>query len=179
MNAETIKSIIRTIPNWPSPGVRFRDITPLLENPDALNYVVEWMCGLGTRVGADVVVGVDARGFIFAGAVASRLHLPFIPVRKKGKLPYRTIQESYRLEYGEATVEIHEDIVKGRGTALLIDDLIATGGTLLAAARLMERSGMQSIHVTALVNLPELGGAEKLEKVVHSLHALVSFSEAD
>lgn len=179
MSEEFLKSTIRSIPDWPIPGVNFRDITPVLESPEAFRFSVRWMCEQATRVGADLVAGVDARGFIFAGAVAHELGLPLVPVRKSGKLPYKTISASYQLEYGEATVEIHEDAVKARRCALLIDDLIATGGTLTAAARLLERAGADAVHVAALVDLPELGGSQRLRKVVHSLSALVSFTEAE
>lgn len=179
MDAATLKSTIRTVRNWPKPGVSFRDITPLLEDPEAFRFSVAWMCDIARRVDADLVAGVDARGFIFAGAVAHELRLPLIPVRKKGKLPCHTISTSYELEYGNAAVEVHEDSVKNRKTTLLIDDLIATGGTLAAAARLLEQAGSRSVHVAALIDLRGLGGSFRLEKVVHSLQALLSFDESE
>ena len=143
------------------------------------SYVVDWMADRARDYRAELVAGVDARGFLFAGAVAHSLGLPLVPIRKAGKLPYRTLSASYTLEYGTSTIEVHEDAVNGAKNALLIDDLVATGGTLVAATELLRKLGVETIHVVSVVDLPELGGSRRVAGKVDSLDFLVSFSEEE
>ncbi len=170
-----IKSMIRTIPDYPKPGIQFRDITTLLQDPDGLRISVDGLIEpyLGERV--DKVAGIEARGLILGGPVALKLGAGFIPVRKKGKLPWRTIGESYDLEYGTDHIEIHADAVAAGERVLLIDDLIATGGTAEAAIRLIERSGGTVLGLAVVIELPELGGRERIEAIGHKLVSLCRF----
>jgi adenine phosphoribosyltransferase len=169
------KDVIRTIPDYPQPGIMFRDITTLLGNARAFRRAIDEMVQpyAGTRV--DKVAGLEARGFILGGAVAHQLSIGFIPIRKKGKLPYTVIGESYALEYGQDRVEIHIDALKPGEQVLLVDDLIATGGTASAGIRLMERAGAHVIGCSFVIELPELGGAEKLRALGKPVNTLVSF----
>jgi adenine phosphoribosyltransferase len=169
------KDVIRTIPDYPKPGIMFRDITTLLGNARAFRRAIDEMVQpyAGTRV--DKVAGLEARGFILGGAVAHQLSIGFVPIRKKGKLPYTVIGESYALEYGQDRVEIHIDALKPGEQVLLVDDLIATGGTASAGIRLMERAGAQVIGCSFLIDLPELGGADKLRALGKPVNTLVSF----
>jgi len=169
------KEVIRTIPDYPQPGIMFRDITTLLGNARAFRRCIDEMVQpyAGTRV--DKVAGLEARGFILGGAVAHQLSIGFVPIRKKGKLPYTVIGESYALEYGQDRVEIHIDALKSGEQVLLVDDLIATGGTASAGIRLMERAGAQVIGCSFVIDLPELGGADKLRALGKPVNTLVSF----
>jgi adenine phosphoribosyltransferase len=169
------KDVIRTIPDYPKPGIMFRDITTLLGNARAFRRAIDEMVQpyAGTRV--DKVAGLEARGFILGGAVAHQLSIGFVPIRKKGKLPYTVIGESYALEYGQDRVEIHIDALKPGEQVLLVDDLIATGGTASAGIRLMERAGAQVIGCSFVIDLPELGGADKLRALGKPVNTLVSF----
>ena len=174
-----LKQRIRTVRNWPKDGVNFRDITTLFTDPDTLRVMIEAFAMDCTRLGVDVIAAVDARGFIFGGALSYQMHKPFVPVRKKGKLPFRTVAQEYALEYGTATVEIHADACKPGDRILIIDDLIATGGTLLAAADLFKSIGGKVAGVAAIVDLPELGGSAKLRAAGLNVHALCEFSETE
>lgn len=169
------KDVIRTIPDYPQPGIMFRDITTLLGNARAFRRAIDEMVQpyAGTRV--DKVAGLEARGFILGGAVAHQLSIGFVPIRKKGKLPYTVIGESYALEYGQDRVEIHIDALKPGEQVLLVDDLIATGGTASAGIRLMERAGAHVIGCSFVIDLPELGGADKLRALGKPVNTLVSF----
>jgi len=169
------RDVIRTIPDYPQPGIMFRDITTLLGNARAFRRAIDEMVQpyAGTRV--DKVAGLEARGFILGGAVAHQLSIGFVPIRKKGKLPYTVIGESYALEYGQDRVEIHIDALKPGEQVLLVDDLIATGGTASAGIRLMERAGAQVIGCSFVIDLPELGGADKLRALGKPVNTLVSF----
>ncbi len=169
------KSTIRTIPNYPKPGIMFRDITTLLGNPRAFRSAVDGMVQpyAGTRV--DLVAGLEARGFILGGAVAHQLSTGFLPIRKKGKLPHTVIGEDYDLEYGQDRVEIHIDAIRPGDHVLLVDDLIATGGTASAGIRLMERAGAVVIGCSFVIDLPELGGADKLRAMGKKVNSLVAF----
>jgi adenine phosphoribosyltransferase len=169
------KDVIRTIPDYPKPGIMFRDITTLLGNARAFRRAIDEMVQpyAGTRV--DKVAGLEARGFILGGAVAHQLSIGFVPIRKKGKLPYTVIGESYALEYGQDRVEIHIDALKPGEHVLLVDDLIATGGTASAGIRLMERAGAQVIGCSFVIDLLELGGADKLRALGKPVNTLVSF----
>src|SRR5512134_2037396 len=170
-----IKDAIRTIPNHPKPGIMFRDITTLLGNARAFRTVVDQLVQPYAGIRIDKVAGIEARGFILGGAVAHQLSVGFAPVRKKGKLPWRTVRESYALEYGEDAVEMHEDALAPREQVLIVDDLIATGGTALAAVKLIERLGARAIGASFVIDLPELGGLQKLRDLGLRVEALCAF----
>lgn len=170
-----LKQQIRTVPDWPEPGVQFRDITPLLANPRAFRVLIDQFVHRYFDSRPDVVAGLDARGFIIGSVLAYELNIGFVPIRKKGKLPFTTVQETYELEYGSATVEMHTDAVKPGDRVLLIDDLIATGGTMLAGKRLLERLGASVIEGAVIVDLPELGGSAKIREQGLPVFALVDF----
>jgi adenine phosphoribosyltransferase len=172
---ETIRAHIRTVPDWPAPGVQFRDITPLLSTPRVFRVLIDEFVHRYFDVRPDAIAGLDARGFIIGSVVAYELNIGFVPIRKKGKLPFTTVQESYELEYGSATVEMHTDAVKPGDRVVLIDDLIATGGTMMAGRRLLERLGATVIEGAAIVDLPELGGSARLRESGLELFTLVDF----
>lgn len=172
---ETIRRHIRTVPDWPAPGVQFRDITPLLSTPRVFRVLIDEFVHRYFDVKPDAIAGLDARGFIIGSVVAYELNIGFVPIRKKGKLPFTTVQESYELEYGSATVEMHTDAVKPGDRVVLIDDLIATGGTMMAGRRLLERLGTTVIEGAAIVDLPELGGSARLRESGLELFTLVEF----
>lgn len=155
---------IRIVSDWPEPGVQFRDITPLLRDGEAFCKLIDAFAERYADAHIDAIAGIDARGFIIGAALAYRLRCGFIPVRKAGKLPFETMRESYSLEYGEATVEVHTDAAEAGEHVLLIDDLIATGGTILAAARLMHRLGARIVEAAAVIDLPALGGSTRLRE---------------
>jgi adenine phosphoribosyltransferase len=155
---------IRVVSDWPEPGVKFRDITPLLRDGAAFRALIEAFAERYADASIDAIAGIDARGFIIGAALAYRLGCGFIPVRKAGKLPYETMCESYSLEYGEATVEVHTDAAEAGDHVLVIDDLMATGGTLMAAARLMQRLGAKIVEAAVVIDLPALGGSKRLEE---------------
>jgi len=172
-----LKSHIRTVPNWPAPGVQFRDITPLLQDPRVFRVLIDAFVHryMDPALRPDVVAGLDARGFILGSVVAYELGLGFVPIRKKGKLPFTTVEETYELEYGSATVELHTDAVKPGQRVLLIDDLIATGGTMMAGKKLLEKLGADVLEGAAIVDLPELGGSKRIQDSGLKLFTLVSF----
>ena len=172
-----LRNNIRTVPDWPVAGVQFRDITPLLQNPRVFRVLIDAFVHryMSPAMRPDVVAGLDARGFILGAVVAYELNVGFVPVRKKGKLPFTTVEETYELEYGTATVELHTDAVKPGQRVLLIDDLIATGGTMLAGKKLLEKLGATVIEGAAIVDLPELGGSKRIRDSSLNLFTLVSF----
>lgn len=170
-----IKESIRAIPDYPKPGIIFRDITTLLGNARAFRRAVDELVQPYAGIRIDKVAGIEARGFILGGAVAHQLSIGFVPVRKKGKLPWRTLSQSYDLEYGTDVVEIHEDAVRAGENVLIVDDLIATGGTAEAAIKLIERVGAHVIGASFVVDLPELGGRKRLEAMGKSVLALCEF----
>lgn len=172
-----LRSHIRTVPDWPAPGVQFRDITPLLQDPRVFRVLVDAFVHryMDPALRPDVVAGLDARGFILGSVVAYELGVGFVPIRKKGKLPFTTVEETYELEYGSATVELHTDAVKPGQRVLLIDDLIATGGTMMAGRKLLEKLGGSVIEGAAIVDLPELGGSDRLQASGLPLFTLVEF----
>ena len=172
-----LKSHIRTVPDWPAPGVQFRDITPLLQDPRVFRVLIDVFVHryMHPALRPDVVAGLDARGFILGSVVAYELGLGFVPIRKKGKLPFTTVEETYELEYGSATVELHTDAVMPGQRVLLIDDLIATGGTMMAGKKLHEKLGAAVIEGAAIVDLPELGGSQRIQDSGLNLFTLVSF----
>lgn len=177
-NADYLKSHIRTVHDWPAPGVQFRDITPLLQDPKVFRVLIDTFVHryMDASLRPDVVAGLDARGFIIGSVLAYELAVGFVPIRKKGKLPFTTVEETYELEYGSATVELHTDAVKSGDRVLLIDDLIATGGTMMAGRRLLERLGATVVEGAAIVDLPELGGSAKLRQSGLALFTLLDFA---
>jgi adenine phosphoribosyltransferase len=170
-----IKSHIRTVPDWPAAGVQFRDITPLLSNPRVFRVLIDQFVHRYFDTKPSAIAGLDARGFIIGSVLAYELNIGFIPIRKKGKLPFTTVEETYELEYGSATVEMHTDAVQSGDRIVLIDDLIATGGTMLAGAKLLQRLGAVVVEGAAIVDLPELGGSQRLRDSGLPLFTLVDF----
>ena len=170
-----LRDAIRTIPDYPQPGVMFRDITTLLGDPRALRVAIDRLVEPYVGAGIDKVAGIEARGFVLGGAVAHQLAVGFAPVRKKGKLPWRTLRQEYQLEYGVDSVEMHEDALTVGEKVLLIDDLIATGGTALAAVKLIEGLGAHVVGASFVIDLPELGGRQKLRDLGLRTEALCAF----
>jgi adenine phosphoribosyltransferase len=175
--AAFLKARVRTVRDWPKPKVNFRDVTTLFGDPDAFRAIVQAFAMECRRLKVQRVAAVDARGFILGGAVAYETHTPFALVRKKGKLPFKTVSADYALEYGSATIEIHADACQPGDRVLIVDDLIATGGTLLAAAKLFRQLGGEVVAVAAVIDLPELGGSAKLRAAGLAVHTLCEFSE--
>jgi adenine phosphoribosyltransferase len=169
------KSVIRTIPDYPKKGIMFRDVTTLFGNPRAFRSAVDQLVQPYAGVRIDKVAGIEARGFILGGAVAHQLSTGFVPVRKKGKLPFTVLGEDYDLEYGRDRVEIHIDAVKKGDHVVVVDDLIATGGTCFAAVKLLERAGAKVLGCCFVIDLPELGGADKIRALGMEVTTLVSF----
>jgi adenine phosphoribosyltransferase len=160
--SELVASGLRDIPDFPQPGVVFKDITPLLADAAAFGQTMEYLGEFVERVGAELVVGIEARGFILAAPAAFQAQLGFVPLRKPGKLPGATLRESYALEYGEAALEMHEDAIKSGTRVVIMDDVLATGGTAAAAADLLERAGAEVVALSFLIELAALGGRAKL-----------------
>lgn len=175
MSAQSVdlKSLIRDIPDWPKPGILFRDITPLLADHDGYLAAVEALVADYQDIDVDFVAAVEARGFIFGSAVAERLRAGFIPVRKAGKLPYTTHSYTYDLEYGTDTLEVHADAVFSGARVLLVDDLLATGGTMAAACNLIEQVGGDIVGVSFLIELAALGGRAKLGD--HKISTVITY----
>lgn len=169
----SIKDKIRTVPNWPIDGVMFRDITTLLQKPEIFRETCDLLYDRYKDIKIDKIVGIDARGFIFGSVLAYKLNVGFVPVRKKGKLPYKSISASYSLEYGEDVVEMHEDAIEKGEKVLIVDDLIATGGTISAAVELVEKLGGDILECAFVVELPDLKGREKINR--HKVFALTEF----
>ncbi|MBR9690227.1 adenine phosphoribosyltransferase [Candidatus Woesearchaeota archaeon] len=170
-----IKDKIRTVPNWPKKGIMFRDITTLLKDPVGLKLCLNDFYKRYNEEDIDVIIGIDSRGFILGGALAYLLEKGFVPVRKKGKLPAETISETYELEYGTDTLEIHKDAINNGDKVLIIDDLIATGGTAIAAAKLVKNLGGEIVEIAFIVDLPDIKGGEKLRKAGFKYYAQTSF----
>lgn len=173
MSREALKAAIRDVVDFPKPGIIFKDITPILADGMLFRESISLLCETAGNVKIDKVVGIDARGFIFAAAVADRLGAGFVPVRKKGKLPWKTHQTAYALEYGEAIVELHEDAVKPGETILLVDDLLATGGTAAAAVKLLDEQGAHIVGISVLIELEFLKGRSKLAP--HPVSAILRY----
>ncbi|MBQ0935428.1 adenine phosphoribosyltransferase [Ideonella paludis] len=173
-----LRDHIRTVPDWPEPGIQFRDITPLLQDPKVFRVLIDSFVHryMDPALRPTVVAGLDARGFIIGSVLAYELALGFVPIRKKGKLPFTTVEETYELEYGSATVELHTDAVKPGDRVLLIDDLIATGGTMMAGKKLLEKLGATVTEGAAIVDLPELGGSARLKAAGLPLFTLLDFA---
>src|SRR5580658_2507665 len=174
-----IKSMIRTIPDWPHPPVRFRDVSSLLRQPEGFRAAMDMFIDHYRGRPVDIIAGLDARGFIPAGVLAYALAKPLVMVRKKGKLHGQTIHAEYQLEYGRSVLEIHADAAPKGSRVLLMDDLIATGGTLCAAVQLFEHLGCPVKDVGAIVNLPELNGSRRLERLGVEVYSLCEFSESE
>jgi adenine phosphoribosyltransferase len=179
MSDETIKAKIRTVRDWPKAGVNFRDVTTLFQDPTTFQLAVDKLADLFLNQSIDRVAAVDARGFILGGALAYKLGKPLAMVRKKGKLPHETISAEYDLEYGSAAIEVHRDTSQKGDRVIVVDDLIATGGTLMASAQLFRQLGSDVVGVAAVVDLPELGGSRLLKEAGLSVAALCSFSESE
>ena len=172
-DAATLRSAIRDVPDFPKPGIVFKDITPILGDGELFQTSIRLLAETAHGINIDKVVGIDARGFIFAAAVADRLKAGFVPIRKKGKLPWKTREASYTLEYGEAVVEIHQDAVQPGERILLVDDLLATGGTAAAAVRLLDQLQAEIVSVSFLIELAFLNGRDKLGE--HKITSLLSY----
>lgn len=173
MNLEDLKGKIRNIPDFPIKGVVFRDITTLISDPEAFKFVIDHLYERYRNKKPDLIVGIESRGFIFGGALADRLSVGFIPARKPGKLPWETVEESYELEYGKATLQIHADAIEKGQRVLILDDLLATGGTLAATARLVEKLGGIIEEIAIIIELTFLKGREKLTG--RNIYSLVQY----
>ena len=172
---KTVKDYIRTIPDFPHAGIMFRDVTTLFDDPDGFQLAIKQLVApyLGQKI--DKVAGLEARGFILGGAVAYHLGCGFVPIRKQGKLPGSVISQEYTLEYGQAVLELHEDAIEAGETVLVVDDLLATGGTAEAGVKLIEQLGGDVTACAFVIDLPELGGSKKLQAMGLPLHSLCSF----
>jgi len=174
----SVKDYIRTIVDFPHEGILFRDVTTLFADPRGFRMAIDQMLHPYAGEQIDKVVGLEARGFILGGAIAHQLSLGFVPIRKKGKLPGAVISEEYQLEYGEAVVEIHDNAIQPGEKVLVVDDLLATGGTAEAGIKLIERLGGEIVGCAFIVDLPELGGRQKLETMGMDVHVLCEFEGA-
>jgi adenine phosphoribosyltransferase len=170
-----LKAAIRTIPDYPKPGIMFRDITTLLGDARAFRRAVDELVQPWAGMKIDKVAGIEARGFILGGAVAHQVSAGFIPIRKKGKLPHKRVSIAYSLEYGLDEMEVHEDAVTKGERVILVDDLIATGGTAEGAVKLLRQLGANVLAACFVIDLPELGGADKLRKMDVAVRTLISF----
>ena len=179
MDTLDLKSRIRTVRDWPKPGINFRDVTPLFQDAEAFRATIDALAETIGPLQPEIVAAVDARGFLLGGALAFKLGKPVVLVRKKGKLPYKTVAEDYALEYGTATIEVHADACRPGDRIVIIDDLIATGGTLLAAARLFGALRGEVVGVVAVIDLPELGGSRRLAENGLAVRTLFAFSEQE
>lgn len=175
---KTVKDYIRTIPDFPHEGIMFRDVTTLFADPRGFRMAIDQLLHPYAGQPIDRVVGLEARGFILGGAIAHQLSLGFVPIRKKGKLPGKTIEQDYQLEYGEAIMEVHDDALQPGERVLLVDDLLATGGTAEAGIKLIERMGASVMGCAFIIDLPELGGRKKLEDMGMNVHILCEFEGA-
>jgi len=170
-----LKKLIREVKDYPKPGILFYDLTTLLKDKQGFHTLIDRLCDHFRDHTVDIVAGIEARGFILGGAVAHQLSVGFVPVRKKGKLPWKTMGEDYELEYGTDRVEIHEDAVRKGENVIIVDDLIATGGTAFAALKLLERAGSRVVGCCFVIDLPALGGADKIRALGKEVTTLVTF----
>lgn len=175
MTAEYIKSIVKTVPDYPKPGIQFRDVTSVLEDHKAFSNCIELLVEQYQSLGFDKVAGTEARGFLFGAPLAIELGIGFVPVRKPNKLPREVVSESYELEYGMDTLEIHKDAIQPGERVLLIDDLLATGGTIAASASLIRRLGGVVEHAGFVIGLPDLGGYQKLQSMGIDCYTICEF----
>ena len=173
VTAADLEAAIRNVPDFPKPGIQFKDITPVLGDAALFAGSIDLLAAHHADSRIDAVVGIDARGFIFAAAAARQLNAAFVPIRKKGKLPHKTIEENFQLEYGEDPVAIHEDALQPGARVLLLDDLLATGGTAAAAAKLVRKVGAEIVEIGFLIELSFLNGREKLNG--HPIHSVITY----
>lgn len=171
-----VKDKIRTVPHWPKQGIMFRDITTLLKDPVGFKRAIDLLVERYKKIKIDKIAGIESRGFIIGAALADRLNVGFVPIRKKGKLPAETFSEEYDLEYGKDKIEIHVDAIEKDEQVLLVDDLIATGGTALAACHLINRAGGQVVECAFVIDLPDLNGGKKLQEQGFNYFSLINFS---
>ena len=174
---KTTKELIRTVPDYPKPGIQYRDITTLLKSAEGFRESVEQIANWCSQFELDLIAGIDARGFIFGSAVAIKLNLGFVPIRKEGKLPHRTIAENYELEYGTDCLEVHEDAIEKGAKVVIVDDLLATGGTAKAAHQLLQRCGAEIKGLGFLVELTGLHGREILENLDNKVFSAIRFDD--
>ena len=172
---KAVEDYIRTIPDFPHQGILFRDVTTLFGDPRGFRIAVDQLLHPYAGLDIDKVAGLEARGFILGGAVAHQLGVGFVPIRKKGKLPGETVEQAYQLEYGEAVMEVHTDAIQPGETVLIVDDLLATGGTAEAGVALVERLGGKVAGCAFVIDLPDLGGRKRLEALGLEVHALCAF----
>ncbi|KIN73370.1 adenine phosphoribosyltransferase [Sulfitobacter guttiformis] len=172
---KSVADYIRTIPDFPHEGIMFRDVTTLFADPRGFRMAIDQMLHPYAGMRIDKVVGLEARGFIMGGAIAHQLSIGFVPIRKKGKLPGKTLSQDYKLEYGEATMEIHTDAIQPGEKVLVVDDLLATGGTAEAGIKLLEKLGAEIVSTSFIIDLPELGGRKRLEAMGMDVQALCAF----
>jgi adenine phosphoribosyltransferase len=172
---KTVRDYIRTIPDFPHEGIMFRDVTTLFSDARGFRMAIDQLLHPYAGTPIDKVVGLEARGFILGGAIAHQLSVGFVPIRKKGKLPGKTVEQACQLEYGEAVMELHDDALQPGDKVLLVDDLLATGGTAEAGIRLVERLGAQVAGCAFIIDLPELGGARRLQNLGMQVHSLCAF----
>ncbi|NIY80699.1 MAG: adenine phosphoribosyltransferase [Rhodobacteraceae bacterium] len=172
---KTVKDYIRTIVDFPHEGILFRDVTTLFADPRGMRLAIDQLLDPYVGMQIDKVVGLEARGFIIGGAIAHQLSIGFVPIRKKGKLPGAVISEEYKLEYGEAVVEVHDDAIQPGEKILVVDDLLATGGTAEAGIKLVERLGGEIVGCAFIIDLPELGGHKRLADLGYGIHTLCEF----
>lgn len=169
------KKYVRTVPDFPQEGIMFRDVTTLFNNATVFKKMIDKFDEVWADTKIDAIAGIDARGFIIGGALAYKMKRPFIALRKKGKLPYNTIKEEYKLEYGTAALEVHEDAVENGSSVLILDDLIATGGTAIAGIKLINHLGAKVVGCGFIIDLPEIGGASKIAEMGVSTRSLIEF----
>jgi adenine phosphoribosyltransferase len=175
MLSQKIKTIIRDVPDFPKPGIIFKDITPVLQNADLCREITSYIQKQNEGIAIDAVMGIESRGFLFGMLVANALNVPFIPVRKAGKLPYKTISQSYDLEYGSATIEIHNDALKPGANVMIHDDLLATGGTANAAALLAQKLGAKIACFSFIIELDFLNGRQLLTPFNAPVHSIINY----
>jgi len=174
--SRSVKDYIRTIPDFPHKGIMFRDVTTLFADARGFRITIDQLLSPYAGAPIDKVVGLEARGFIIGGAIAHQLSVGFVPIRKQGKLPGKTISQAYTLEYGEAVMEMHDDVIKPGDKVLVVDDLLATGGTAEAGIKLLEGAGADIIGCAFIIDLPDLGGRKKIESLGMNVHVLCEFS---
>ncbi len=175
ISSDYVKSKIRTVPDWPEKGVQFRDITPIFQDPRALRGIMDAFVQRYLDKDVDVIAGIDARGFLIGVTISYELNRSFVPVRKKGKLPWKTISESYELEYGSETIEVHQDACTEGQRVVLFDDLVATGGTMLAATSLIRQLGGTVVEAACIVDLPDLKGSQKIRDAGVPVYSICQF----
>ena len=172
---KTVKDYIRTIPDFPHEGIMFRDVTTLFADPRGLRLAIDQLLDPFSGAQVDKIIGLEARGFILGGAIAYQLGKGFVPIRKQGKLPGKTLSQAYTLEYGEAVMEIHDDAIQPGETVLIVDDLLATGGTAGASIKLLDRLGAKIVGCAFVIDLPDLGGRKLLESLGMDVHCLCAY----